>query len=305
MVLSQEQRDKRRLGIGSSDVACILGADQWKSDYELWLEKTGRAVMPEAGQAAEIGNQLESYVLSLVEQELLMPVLENPGTDEFTYTNGVLRANVDGMIGKFEKGSPIVEIKTTGLTQDWGSPMTDEIPFRVLCQVTHQMIACDSDLCYVGCLKAERGFKFDIYKVQKDPDFANELKQKCEDWWKTHVVLDTAPPITRAVDDDVWSGVERIPLKSCSVSTELLQSYIEAREKAKAAEQEMKEAKSSILAAMGDAEIAVSPGFACSFKKQNRKSFDTSEFKKGHPELFQAFQKTSTFRRFDVRELKQ
>lgn len=292
-------------GIGSSDVACILGADQWKTDYELWLEKSGRAIMPEAGQAAEIGNQLESYVLGLVEQELSLPVLENPGTLEYTYSKGVLRANVDGMIDKFERGSPIVEIKTTGRTEDWGPPMTDQIPFRVLCQVTHQMIACDSNLCYVGCLKAERGFKFDVYKVVKDQVFADELQQKCEDWWDTHVVLDTPPPITRAVSDDVWAGVERRPMKTCTIDPGLLQSYLDARDKAKAAEQEMKEAKTSILAAMSDAEIAISPGFSCTYKEQSRKSFDSAEFRKGHPELFDAFQKISTFRRFDVRAKKQ
>ena len=33
----------RRMGIGGSDVAALLGISKWKSPLELWLEKTGQS----------------------------------------------------------------------------------------------------------------------------------------------------------------------------------------------------------------------------------------------------------------------
>lgn len=38
----QEWLEDRRKGIGGSDVATILGLNQYKSAYQLWLEKTGQ-----------------------------------------------------------------------------------------------------------------------------------------------------------------------------------------------------------------------------------------------------------------------
>ena len=36
---------ERRSGIGGSDVAAILGLSRWKTAYQVWQEKTGRAAI--------------------------------------------------------------------------------------------------------------------------------------------------------------------------------------------------------------------------------------------------------------------
>ena len=305
MPITEEQRKLRKYGIGSSDAACIMGADPWKSEYELWMYKTGRAEQPEAGQAAEIGNHLESYVLGLVESELGLPVIENNGDVAQTFESGPLRANCDGIVGTtWEKGLPIVEIKTTGRTDEWGVPGTDEIPFRVLCQVVHQMLCADSTICYVGCLKAERGFKFDLYKVDLDnhEEFATALWEKCNAWWKTHVENDVPPSVERAISDDVWSGVKRAQGKSTIVSADVVQQYIDARDKKKSAEEELQHAKSILLASMEDAEVGTCAGFSVKYPLISRSSVDTKAMFEDHPNLKQEYAKVSSYRRLDVRK---
>ena len=43
----QEWLQARKLGIGGSDVAAILGLSKYKSPYQLWLDKTSRAEVEE------------------------------------------------------------------------------------------------------------------------------------------------------------------------------------------------------------------------------------------------------------------
>ena len=40
-MLTTEQLEARKKGIGGSDVASILGLSPWKSQYQLYLEKRG------------------------------------------------------------------------------------------------------------------------------------------------------------------------------------------------------------------------------------------------------------------------
>lgn len=57
----------RERGIGASDAACILGKNPWKSNVELWEEKTGRRTAPDIGGKAVVqyGKQAEGLLRSL------------------------------------------------------------------------------------------------------------------------------------------------------------------------------------------------------------------------------------------------
>lgn len=53
----------RLKGIGGSDVATILGLNQYKSVYQLWLEKTGQVELKDTeSEPAYWGNVLEEVV---------------------------------------------------------------------------------------------------------------------------------------------------------------------------------------------------------------------------------------------------
>ena len=51
--LSKEEWLKwRKKGIGGSDVSCLLGINKWKSEIELWLDKTNQTNEPPAENEA-------------------------------------------------------------------------------------------------------------------------------------------------------------------------------------------------------------------------------------------------------------
>ena len=59
-----EWREARKGGVGGSDVGAILGLNPWKTPFEVWLEKTGRAEPPDLSgkESVEWGNRLEPLV---------------------------------------------------------------------------------------------------------------------------------------------------------------------------------------------------------------------------------------------------
>ena len=66
----QQWLERRRSGIGGSDVAPILGMSKWRTAYDVWLSKT--AETPEEDRTTMpmlLGNVLEPEVLRLYEQQ--------------------------------------------------------------------------------------------------------------------------------------------------------------------------------------------------------------------------------------------
>ena len=57
-----EWLDFRKCGIGGSDVAIICGLNKYKSQLQLWMEKTGQSEPEEAGEPAYWGNVMEPII---------------------------------------------------------------------------------------------------------------------------------------------------------------------------------------------------------------------------------------------------
>ncbi len=61
--LSIEQwLELRKQGIGGSDASVACGLSKWKSQLELWLEKTNQAKGKPAGEAAYWGHIMEPII---------------------------------------------------------------------------------------------------------------------------------------------------------------------------------------------------------------------------------------------------
>lgn len=79
----------RRSAVGSSDAAVVMGESPFRSEYQLWLEKTGRATPPPpTGDALEAGIRLEREVLQWFHDL-------HEDRDVFTLVDGAIR-NLSG-----------------------------------------------------------------------------------------------------------------------------------------------------------------------------------------------------------------
>ena len=65
----EEWLKERKKGIGASEASCIIGVNPWKTNVELWQEKTGQREPEDIGKKAEVmyGKKAEELVRGLFE----------------------------------------------------------------------------------------------------------------------------------------------------------------------------------------------------------------------------------------------
>lgn len=142
----------RMRGIGGSDAACIIGRNPWKSNVQLWREKTGRDPDRRARQdeisakpAVQFGKAAEAPVRELF---LLMHPDMTCEYHEFRlYANDrypFIYATLDGELTFLESIRGIYEGKTTTIqhARQW-EEWDDRVPDHYYVQILHQLLACE------------------------------------------------------------------------------------------------------------------------------------------------------------------
>lgn len=148
----------RAKGIGGSDVASLLGLNPYKTNLELWQEKTGRKKPEDISQKPYViyGKKAEEYLRELFKLDYPQYEVTHRPYDLHIHNDfDFIRASLDGELLEIEtckKG--IFECKTTEIrrSSDWAK-WDKKIPMNYFCQVLHYM-AIDPD--YKFCkLKAQ------------------------------------------------------------------------------------------------------------------------------------------------------
>ena len=136
----EEWLEVRKSGIGSSEVATIVGLNPWETPYQLWRRKVGIDPPKEENFAMKAGHYLEDAVSRFWADETGRKVIKRSAGDwiirdnkhpflqvspDRTYWLGESRANDD-------KG--ILECKTTQMSID-----ADDLPKHWFCQVQYQL----------------------------------------------------------------------------------------------------------------------------------------------------------------------
>lgn len=306
-MITERQRQVRNQGIGASEVAAVLGLDPWRSAYDLWLLKTEKheesGADRDGTEAQEIGNLIEDTTAALAERRLGCRLVKPTAT--YKADNGVMFANLDRQVEVARRGADNCELKSTGLLDGWGEEGSDEVPERVVIQVTAQMVCSGAVLSHVARLLGRHGFSFAMYRVEFDARLAAIIEERVCDFWHKHVERDI-PPDGSVPSVAAISHIRREPGKVITLTDQaVVRAFAAARDARKAAEEQEDKAKAELLAALGDAEGAMAPGWSVSFKSVKTKRLDTDSLKAAHPEIdYSAFMKPSAYRRLDVRETK-
>lgn len=196
--LSPQQKKDRRLGIGSSDVAELLGISPYEgaSPVRLFAEKCG--MMPEEDDEEtieqEVGHALEGALVKLYSVKSGFDVLVSGEHVESVVhpEHKWRRANLDGrIVGK----SAALEIKAVGIgmAQDWDLEADDGIPHYVRVQVAWQMHVADLDEVHVVALVAgPSGFR--VFYIIRDRELEALIVDAANKAWEA-IQARTAPPV--------------------------------------------------------------------------------------------------------------
>lgn len=284
----------RKQGIGSSDAAAAIGLNPYKSQLELWLEKTGRDTLlskldPQDEESpAYWGNILEPIVATHYTQRTgnrvrrVNAVLQHPDP-QLPW----MLANIDReVIGA--NAVQILECKTAGIN---GARLWKEgVPEYVQLQVMHQLAVTGKQAADVAVLLG--GQHLEIHRIERDESMIARLIDLERLFWD-YVVSDTPPPA-----DGTTSAEEALrclypedngQTLDFSQHTELVSTYRELKAvRQSIAQQETREAqlKQILQQAMGEATRAeFTEGYISWKKSKDRIGLDVEQMLKDKPYL--------------------
>ncbi|MBJ2270102.1 YqaJ viral recombinase family protein [Pseudomonas sp. MF6772] len=293
----------RKQGIGSSDAAAAVGLNPYKSQLELWMEKTGRdTALPKLDPQDEEspaywGNILEPIVATHYTRRSghrvrrINAVLQHP-EPQLKW----MLANIDREV----IGAPevqILECKTAGIN---GARLWKEgVPEYVQLQVMHQLAVTGKQAADVAVLLG--GQHLEIHRIERDESLIARLIDLERLFWD-YVVSDTPPPAdgSASAEQALRCLYPQDSGQSLDFSqhTELATTYLELKSvRQSITQQETREAqlKQILQQAMGAATRAeFSEGYISWKKSKDSTGLDVERMLKDKPYLQARYPKIKT-----------
>lgn len=161
----------RKNYIGGSEISCIVGLNPYKSNVDLWEEKTGRKLPEDISNKPYVlyGIRAEEHLRALFEldfpqYDVLYAENNSVVNDKFPWA----AASLDGFLREKETGRRgVLEIKTTNILQSMQREKWDHrIPSNYYCQVLFYLAVTEFDFAIV---KAQLRYDYngEIYHTTK------------------------------------------------------------------------------------------------------------------------------------------
>ncbi|MGY6272138.1 YqaJ viral recombinase family nuclease [Achromobacter denitrificans] len=299
----------RKQGIGGSDAAAAVGLSPYKSQLELWMEKTGRDVdLPkidpkDTTHPTYWGTLLEPIVAAAYTQQTgnrvrkVNAVLQHP---QFPF----MLANLDREV----VGTPLVQLLECKTAGEFGMKLwRDGVPEYVELQVQHQLTVTGKQAAHVAVLLC--GQKLEVYTIQRDDELIARLVTLEARFWE-YVTNDTPPPADGSESADralrvLYPG--NAPAVDFSDDRNLSATFadlVNLRADIKAKQDYAEQLKQTLQQAMGDAsEAHFETGRVLFRRSQDSTELDVDRLLLNHPTLVAeyAISKPGT-RRFLVRD---
>jgi putative phage-type endonuclease len=183
--------EKRRAGIGASDVAAILGLSPYRSSFEVWAEKMHGSERP-ATDAMEWGLRLEDVILEAFgdrrglytgARELLV---RHPETEWAMATIDAL-AFESPRDPVFTDAIANIQVKTSNDWQRW-----EEIPDHYQLQCTWEMGVTGLDVTFLPVLHSGR--RLEVYELEADAGLFDVLVEQVDAFRTAHLIDPESPP---------------------------------------------------------------------------------------------------------------
>lgn len=279
----------RESGIGSSEVATIVGLNPWETPYQLWRRKLGIDPPKAETFAMKAGHYLEDAVAQFWHDETGQDIIKSSAGDWLICDNDkpFLQVSPDRTYwladlphNAANKG--ILECKTTQKAID-----ADDLPKHWFCQVQYQLGVAglqNGSLAWL-CSGREFGYK-DLAFV---PDFFSWLVEEVEKFWWENVVAKVEPN-TVSVQDVMLKYSRHTDGKVLEVGDDVFRDYQDlkdVRREIDALEERKETLEGRIKLAFGDAEAISYGGDTLATWKAPKPSrkFDAKAYQKDHADL--------------------
>lgn len=184
-----------RHGIGGSDASAVLGLNPYKTNIELYLEKTGQRMAPDISDKdyVKYGHDAEPLLRSLF-------ALDHPEYKVEYFGDNMIRnekhpwahASLDGELTDQDGRKGILEIKTTNILQSMHrEKWKDQIPDNYYIQVLHYLLVSEYEFVelraqlksvWQGQIRLEtKDYHIERLEAEEDIEI---LKQAEEEFWQ-------------------------------------------------------------------------------------------------------------------------
>lgn len=295
--------DRRRAGIGGSDIAAVLGVSPWRTPLQVWASKLVE-LDEDADEVMAWGRRFEPLILDVWAAErrsrvthrgALIRNRERPWM--MATLDGVTRVTVAGLedayLATARRVPALVEAKSVS---DWTWP---EIPQHYQLQAQWSMAVAGFELAFLVVLHGGR--KLDTYDLPADPAVQAELIDEAALFWQA--VEAGEPPAAEAGDLAFLSSLfPQSHEQAVEIPPDAVAELYDSRRAYDAAKERKEDAEATVKAMLADADTAVSDQTViATWKTNSRRGVDVGRLRIELPHVADRYTVKTTERRFLVK----
>lgn len=291
----------RKHGLGGSDISILLGINPWRSELELWMDKTNMTNDPvEENEAMYFGTLLEPILREEFIKRTGRKVIELKAilqNDEHPF----MIADLDGVTQDDDGELAILELKTA--SEYKRSEWEQGVPSYYMTQAQHYLAVTGFKKAYFGVLVG--GNSFIIREVNADPELHQMMIALEKDFWNK--VVNVIRPDIGASDaakkllDNIYTGGIDEQLILPEEAIEYVDAYIEASADLDSAKARQQDASNHLKEYLADYNSAKCMGYTINWKPISTSRIDTKALAEKYPEIAEEFTKKTVSRRFTLR----
>ncbi|MCP4264871.1 MAG: hypothetical protein GY777_04725 [Candidatus Brocadiaceae bacterium] len=293
----QEWLEERKTYIGGSDLGSILGINNFRTELDVYLEKTAEGIAEDtASEAAYWGNVLEDVVAQEYAKRTGFKIEKPAGLirhSEYPF----IACNLDYWVIDDQGNSHILECKTANQMKVtcWGEEGTDQIPESYLYQVAYYAAITGVNRVDIAVLIGGQDFR--IYRYDKDEVKESQLIRAAKKFWNNHV-LAGVPPKPRTQEDaaKLYPKANGLEVRANDTILEKVCVLQDLKAREKTISEEIKGLQLCIKDYMQENEVLVGEEGECYATWKNsagRTSVDTKKLKAKYSDIYQQCLKIS------------
>lgn len=312
-MLTPEQHEFRKTGIGGSDAAAIAGHSQYKTVVDVYLNKMGIKTEKKMRDDSDPdalksdprywGHVLEPVVAAQYEFFEGRKVYVEPDAirhPKYTWMIANLDRRIVGENGILEcKSSHEYNLRK------WGEEYSDDFPDEYLFQCMHYAIVANPD--YVDCAVIIGGNKYRCYRYERNVKAENHLIEIEHDFWHNNI-LKGIPPEPKYYEDacKLWRKAIN---KEKTLPVDLIdhyKSYLYTNNKINELKEQLDFDKAKLCGFLQEANVLLNPLGAkiATWNEQATNRLDMERFKEEQPDIYKQYLYTQNTRVLRVKEIK-
>jgi len=280
----------RKLGIGGSDIAPIMGLSPYSTPLDVYRDKMNPAVIyEEESEDLKRGARVEKYILQEY-CEVNNCSLEINLAPVIDLKYPFMRGNVDAkVVGE----NVIIEAKSTKCPiAKW----EEGIPEYYRTQVAYYAMLTNAERVDVPVLFSN--WQYACFTYWRDYEYEAQIRGAVINFWNNHILAGIPPePSTPAELQEVYPKLETAKtIKADSDIREKVNIWQEAAIRRRELEKQEEKLKIEIQRFMGDASVLDAGFCKVALKERTATRLDAGRLKEAMPELYREYSNDNTYR---------